>query len=588
MNELRCQIAVLGGSLGGVAAALAATRAGLKVHLFSETPWIGGQLTAQGVCTTDENQWVETVGCTASYSRFRNLVRNYYTGKYRLSSLGNTKHPFNPGDCWVSEGFSVEPKLAVEILREMLKEAGDPDISTSASVVRCLKDRSGHIIEAVEIYLADTDETVRVIADYYLDATDLGDVLPLAGVDYTIGAESRLDTREPDAPQKAAPEQIQPFTFVFALERRPEGEFHTISRPEAYEALKALQNYRLEDGGIDGMFTDLGLWSYRRFLRSDFFEEPERIPCDLSTINVDSNDFQGDIWPSGDPLRDASTLHLGRLASLGYVYWLQHECPRDGSSTEKGYPNLKLRTDMFDTADGIAPRPYIRESRRMRALTTVIEQDIAVDFTPGPRARLFPDSCGIGHYSIDIHNGPQTESFSLQTHPFQIPLGALISEKVINLLAASKNLGVTHLTNGAYRVHPVEWNVGESSGALAAFCVTRNINPRDVHDSAKSLKEYQHSHLLAYQRSLLEKGMPLFWWSDVPREHPAFMATQLLGVAQIFPGGSDLLFNPDSRLTTGEKESVEQRIGGPLPWPQGSMTRGEAALWLARYLGLLR
>src|SRR5206468_9538617 len=49
--------------------------------------------------------------------------------------------------------------------------------------------------------------------------------------------------------------------------------------------------------------------------------------------------------------------------------------------------------------------------------------------------------------------------------PFQIPLGSLIPKRVENLLPACKNLGTTHITNGCYRLHPVEWNIGESAGA---------------------------------------------------------------------------------------------------------------------------
>ena len=53
-------------------------------------------------------------------------------------------------------------------------------------------------------------------------------------------------------------------------------------------------------------------------------------------------------------------------------------------------------------------------------------------------------------------------------------------ERVENLLAAGKCLGTTHITNGAYRLHPVEWNAGEAAGHLAAFCSERRVAPRMV------------------------------------------------------------------------------------------------------------
>jgi FAD-dependent oxidoreductase family protein len=60
-----------------------------------------------------------------------------------------------------------------------------------------------------------------------------------------------------------------------------------------------------------------------------------------------------------------------------------------------------------------------------------------------------------------------------------------------NLLAACKNLGVTHITNGCYRLHPVEWNIGESAGLVAAHAVTTKRTPRQIRNSEKLLKEFQ-------------------------------------------------------------------------------------------------
>jgi hypothetical protein len=89
------------------------------------------------------------------------------------------------------------------------------------------------------------------------------------------------------------------------------------------------------------------------------------------------------------------------------------------------------------------------------------------------------------------------------TLPFQIPLGALIPRRVENLLPACKNLGVTHLTNGCFRLHPVEWNIGESVGALAAFCTAQKKSPREVRNQPALLAEFQ--------KLLRDDGVPLDW-----------------------------------------------------------------------------
>ncbi len=82
-NELHCDVAVIGGGTGGFAAALAALRAGSNVVLTEETDWLGGQLTAQAV-PPDEHPWIEQFGCTQSYRRYRESVRNYYRENYPL------------------------------------------------------------------------------------------------------------------------------------------------------------------------------------------------------------------------------------------------------------------------------------------------------------------------------------------------------------------------------------------------------------------------------------------------------------------------------------------------------------------------
>ena len=87
--------------------------------------------------------------------------------------------------------------------------------------------------------------------------------------------------------------------------------------------------------------------------------------------------------------------------------------------------------------------------------------------------------------------------------PFQIPLGALLPRRVENLLAACKNLGVTHITNGCYRLHPVEWTIGEAAGALAAFCIQHKELPRQVRKNIKLLQDFQ--------QFLQKEGVELVW-----------------------------------------------------------------------------
>ena len=162
------------------------------------------------------------------------------------------------------------------------------------------------------------------------------------------------------------------------------------------------------------------------------------------------------------------------------------------------------------TKDGLAMAPYIRESRRIKALYTIKEQDISRKYAKKPPH--FKDSIGIGHYHIDLHMTTKTKThFFDEAYPFQIPLGALIPIKTKNLVAACKNIGTTHITNGCYRLHPVEWNIGESAGYLVAFSIKNGIIPKNIYKNDKLLKDYQEL--------LKDEGILLEWPYSVLEEY---------------------------------------------------------------------
>src|SRR5207245_7386177 len=83
-RELDCDVAIIGGGVGGCAAALGALRNGMRVVLTEETDWIGGQLTSQAV-PPDEHPWIESFGRTRSYAAYRHPVRDYYRAPYPLT-----------------------------------------------------------------------------------------------------------------------------------------------------------------------------------------------------------------------------------------------------------------------------------------------------------------------------------------------------------------------------------------------------------------------------------------------------------------------------------------------------------------------
>ena len=138
-----------------------------------------------------------------------------------------------------------------------------------------------------------------------------------------------------------------------------------------------------------------------------------------------------------------------RDLTLSFIHWLQSDAPRPDGGT--GFPELQPCGSVVGTSDGLAMRPYVREARRIKAQVTVLEQHIGVEARPGATcAEPFDDTVGVGSYRIDLHPSTAGRGYlDIATYPFQVPLGALLPQRIENLLAAGKTLGVTHITMAA-------------------------------------------------------------------------------------------------------------------------------------------
>ena len=121
MADMNYDVLIIGGSLGGVSAALAASGNGSTVCLLEATGWLGGQYTAQGVTKPDDNQYVDTAGSIESYRAFRHAVRAFYRNNYNLSAEGTAQPEFNPGGRY--PGFTMEPLVGHKVLTQLLSTA---------------------------------------------------------------------------------------------------------------------------------------------------------------------------------------------------------------------------------------------------------------------------------------------------------------------------------------------------------------------------------------------------------------------------------------------------------------------------------
>jgi hypothetical protein len=522
--EIQFDVAVIGASVGGCAAALAAARNGMRVVLTEATDWVGGQLTSQAV-PPDEHPWIEEFGCTASYRAYRNAVRAFYRMNYPLTAAARARVNLDPGNGSVSR-LTHEPRVSLAVLENMLapyRSAGTLTVLLEHVPESATTERDR--VTSVTMRDLRQARTRTITAKYFLDATELGDLLPLTKTEFVTGAESRSQTSEAHAAEVAQPANNQSFTFCFAMDHL-DGEDHTIERPDDYAKwrsyvpaltppwtgpllswvasnprdLKRRDAFFEPNPGEAGR-AGLNLWTYRRIVdRANFTSGA--YASDISLVNWPQNDFWlGDLL-TATPEKEAEYLGQAKQLSLSVLYWMQTDAPRpDG---KQGWKGLRLRKDIVGTEDGLAKAAYIRESRRIQAEFTILEQHVGAQMRGSSEAAAFDDSVGVGCYRIDLHptaNG--TNYIDISSLPFQIPVGALIPKRVENLLAACKNIGTTHITNGCYRLHPVEWNIGEAAGAVAAQAIRTGQSPRAIHANKKLMEDLQ--------ANLRKQGFELAW-----------------------------------------------------------------------------
>jgi hypothetical protein len=513
---LTTEVAIIGASLGGVMAAWQACALGRRVVLVAEHKWLGGQMTAQAV-PPDEHPAIERGGASASYLAFRAAIRAHYRADPDFDDHTSLTEGCNPGDGWVSR-LCFAPDVAAAYFEALLVPYVQSGMlvllrdSQLQSVERGTKTR----IDAVEV--SSGSANTKIVAALFLDATDTGRLIKLAGLKYRIGKEARDEFAEPAAPERADKWDQQPVTYVMALRLHPT-RLPVIEPPRDYipwrDHIVPHYGHRLFSTSMPGagigqstalpLFAQgstLDWWRYRRIVAAHQWRRdglPVRLP--VSLINWAQNDYTASPLLDG-PRSEAEVVDQAKNLSRAWLYWLQTEAPRD-DGRGSGYPELQLATDMLGTDDGFAQQVYVRESRRLVGRECLSQADI--QYRGGPFVpTAVANSVGTVWYNMDIHpTCVSGHGLNARVRPFCLPLGVFVPTACENLLPACKNISVTHLVNAATRVHPAEWLIGEVAGLLAHQVILTGVTPQAIHASARETKNFQ--------QLLTTRGIPLDW-----------------------------------------------------------------------------
>jgi hypothetical protein len=557
-----------------MAAALQAARMGVRVLVVEVSHWIGGQATAAGVSTMDDLNPIRS----GLYRVFVTKIKKYYDQQGK--SIGTCY--------WNPRTVAFEPWVGQRVLYEMASEARSVgkkplDILTRAKVTKVK--REGNVTRGVTIRLQDGAER-EIQCRILIDATEYGDVLPLAGTAYRAG-NSATPSINPEA-------LIQDITWTAVIRRYPYGI------PKGLRATEPLPGYAEAKRLYERCVTANGS-TFRGVY-------PVRLPVDFVTHNAyrgipDSsapgdydgkrgnwkritktgvnwgNDYPGYLLPTlpGLPVKyledEEQRARLEREAfirTLHFIYYIQNELEEPWSVANDEYeqdepPVDGLPESWREIARRMPPIPYVRESRRVigeYALTSAELLRNSLNYRDG-WSHEFEDAIAIGRYNLDLHGAGNNanmewnlneKSASIELNrprgPFQVPLRVLIPQDTDGLIAAEKNLSMTRVTSGALRTQPICMMVGQAAGALAALSLRDDVPPRQVPP-------------VRVQRALLDAGVVLSLtnYSDVPSRHPFYNAVQLANLHRLIEplvppyaanGSSKGVFGVDVPLTQSE------------------------------------
>ena len=447
-------VLVVGGTAGGVSAAISAARAGATTILATEFSWLGGMLTSAGVAAPDGNE-----------------LEAWHTGIWG-AYLHQLQQITKLDNSWVSL-FSYHPALGAEIFANWVTTV--PNLTWIAESVPQKVSQRGAQITGVEF----ADYTVE--AKIVIDATELGDLLALAELPYRWGWDEE-DWQEPslnldsnshlDLHQLKTKYPVQAPTWVFLLQDNGTASF-PINSTEQPQFQCPWANYGSQD------FLNYG-----------------KLTSELYMINwpLGGNDYGENLNRLvGTESSKQAYLKEAYEHSYSFASYLQTELGNNYGLAENIFPQSN------DLHSGFALHPYYRESRRTVGITTITESDILPVGTVAPlpiNSRGQVDAIAIGNYANDHHYpGIDFQLASKSTMwggrktgtPFTIPYGALIPQDIDGLLVCEKNISVSHIANGSTRLQPVVLNIGQAAGVAAALAVHHNCQPRDV--SVREIQE---------------------------------------------------------------------------------------------------
>jgi len=516
-------IVIYGATPGGIAAALAAAKAGSQVVLIEPTGRVGGLLSS-GLSHSDFHTMESLSG---SFLDFSQRVKAHYVKTYGAESEQvETSY----------EGTFGEPKVNLLVLEQMLAE--QPRVTVYKQTV--LQEVAKSERRLTTATFANQSESLRVSAKVFVDGSYEGDLMAMAGVSYHVGREGRQQYGESLAPEQED-KQLQAYNFRFCATDDPANRA-PVQPPKGYRREDFLDILPiLETGKIKSVFgypsgcivkAHLPALPNRKYDINDVSRGLVRLSMPGANLE----------WPEGDAAARQRIFDEHLRYNVGLIYFLQNDeaVPAKFREPAAAWGWCK---DEFEETHHLPPQLYVREARRMIGQHVYVQGDS--EHAPGDaRAKLFTDAIAMGDYGNNCHGtfhegpligGQHSGEFYNPVPPYQIPYGALVpkAEHAENLLVPVA-VSSSHVGFCALRLEPIWMSLGQAAGHAAALAVSAGSSVQNV-------------PLADLQSRLWQDQSATIYVSDVLPGHADFAAVQWWGTAGGLHGLNPMPEKPGQR-----------------------------------------
>ncbi len=546
-------IVIIGGTPGGIMAAIEAARMGKTAVILERNDRIGG-LPANGLGATD----IATRGATTGlFSEFTDAIKEYYIKTYGEDSP-------QVKDC--SDGFHFEPSVAEKVFNNMINKY---DSLIDIRVMRQFNFTPGDIsmtndgkhINSVRLMNRLSGKQEAYEGSIFIDATYEGDLGAAAGVPFRIGREAASEFNEPGAGKtyeywKSTPAEgttgeadnaVQAYNYRLCLTNDPSQRI-PFQKPANYnreeyvslvedvwtgrhtwkamqdvtpEMMEANRRHLLNDG--ERSITPWDSWGLEKIISFNTIPNG-KVDANNQHSAFISTDLPEENWPwptASWEWRDGFANRL-RDYTLGLLYFAANDSALPNQFRE-AVNKWGLSAAEYTDNEYFPRQVYVREGRRFEGMYFFTAAD-ALPVEEGARPPVHSTSITASHYALDSHAARKREEgrahldgfISYPTAVYTVPYGVIVPKEVNNLLLPVPVSG-SHIGFSTLRMEPCWMALGQAAGAAAALAI----------DGDTSVQEVSIGKL---QNRLLDEKATLIYYTNLTPESPDWKEAQIKGL----------------------------------------------------------